>query len=214
MGKYDQEKIWSDFRVGLITFIALLALILGVTFAGGEKGILFQKTSTITAWLTNVGGLKKGSSVTMSGMTIGRVTNIVFIGQSQESQIEVTMQIRLDIRNRIKTDSVPSVRTQGMLGDRYVDISMGTEAAPTLPEGKALIGKAATDFDETLHQAIGVLKETEKLLSAVNEKQGTVGRLVYEDAFHKRLMDITQELNDLIKDFKKNPRRYVKFSVF
>jgi ABC-type transporter Mla subunit MlaD len=124
------------------------------------------------------------------------------------------MEIRSDVRERIKTDSVPAIRTQGMLGDRYIDISMGTETAPSLPEGAPLVGEAATDFDKTLRQATEVLDETEKLLTAVNEQRGTAGQLVYDEKLYTSLTEITTELKDLIQDFKKNPRRYIKFSLF
>ena len=180
-------KTWSDVRVGLLTFAALLLLVLGITFAGGDKGLFLQKTSFLKAHLADVGGLKKGSSVTMGGMTIGRVTDIHFVANPEEL-IEVDFQVRSDIRGRIKADSICSVRTQGMLGDRYLDVSLGTKEASTLAEG-------------------AVLGETEKVLTAVNEKQGTVGQFFYDGEFYR-------ELTDLIKDFKKHPRKYIKFSLF
>lgn len=231
MSRYSQEKAWSDFRVGLVTFAALALLILGVTFVGGDKGLLFHNTSLVKARLVDVGGLKKGSSVTMGGMVVGRVIDIRFVDGtvsttptdpkvqsprdgSKGNQIEVSAEVRSDVRSRIKTDSVPAVRTQGMLGDRYIDISMGREAAQPLPEGQILLGEEATDFDKTLRQASQVLKETDKLLSAVNDQRGTAGQLVYNEELYKSLTQITNELNSLIKDFKKNPRRYIKFSVF
>lgn len=214
MAGYDQEKAWSDFRVGLITFAAFSLLVLGVTFAGGDKGLLFKKTSVVRAWLADVGGLKRGSSVTMGGMTVGKVTDITLGHGSKRSQIEVTMEIRSDVRARIKTDSLPSVRTQGMLGDRYIDISMGNGKSGVLPEKRPLVGKAASDFDTTLRQASDVLNETQQLLNAINEKQGTVGQFFYDERFYDRLLEITSELNELIKDFKKNPKRYVKLSIF
>lgn len=231
MTRYTQENAWSDFRVGLITFAGLALLILGVIFAGGDKGLLFHKTAVVKARLTDVGGLKKGSSVTMGGMTVGRVTDIRFVDSTASTvltapkvqsprdgttgnQIEVTAEVRSDVRSRIKIDSVPAVRTQGMLGDRYLDISVGTETAALLPEGQILLGDEATDFDKTLRQASQVLKETEKLLNAVNSQRGTAGQLVYDEELYKSLTEITNELNSLIKDFKKNPRRYIKFSLF
>ena len=157
MSRYDQDLMLSNFRVGIITFAAVVLVILAITFAGGDKGLLFQKQMVVKARLANVGGLKKGSSVTVGGMNIGRVSNIAFVGGAEEGQIEVAMQVRRDMRERIKTDSIPSIRTQGMLGDRYIDISSGTKNADVLPEGKPIFGKAATDFDETLHQALSVL---------------------------------------------------------
>jgi phospholipid/cholesterol/gamma-HCH transport system substrate-binding protein len=217
---YDKTRMTSDLRVGLISFAAIACLIAGITFAGGDKGLFLKKTSLLKARLTDVGGLKKGSSVTMNGMVVGRVTDIAFTDHHESAEpngnhkVEVTMEIRADIRDRIKTDAITTVRTQGMLGDRYIDVPMGSDDSEALPEDKILIGAGAGDFDKALTEALKVLTETEKLLSAVNKQEGTVGQLLYDEEFYSHLLDITSELNDLLKDFKKNPRRYIKFSVF
>lgn len=224
--KFNRERFWSDFRIGLITFIGLAFLAMAITFAGGDKGLLFQKVTLVKARLSDVGGLKRGASVTMNGMVVGKVNRITFIdvpnGNEVQSgndscplcQIEVTMEIKTDMRKRIRIDSVPAVRTQGMLGDRYIDIPPGSPEKEMLPEGKVLTGASASDFDKTLNQTIAVLNETEKLLSAINKQQGTAGKLLYDEGFYNQLMDISVELDGLVKDFKKNPRRYIKFSVF
>ena len=199
--------------MGIITFVGVFLLILGVVFAGGDKGLLFRKTSFVKALLPDVGGLKTGSSVTMGGMTVGRVTHVMFV-DGEKNQIEVTMQMRSDVRHRVKSDSLPLVRTMGMLGDRYVDISMGTEKAGVLPEVTPLVGAPASDFDKALRQATQVMGETEKLLVAVNEQRGTAGRLVYDERLYTTFTQIANEIRDLIQDFKKHPRRYIKFSLF
>ena len=214
MSRHTQEKAWSDFRVGLITFAGVFLIVLGVIFAGGDKGLLFRKTALLKAHLTDVGGLKKGSSVTIAGMTVGRVTDVAFVKGKKSNQVEVTMEIRSDVRPLVKVDSVPSVRTQGMLGDRYIDLSVGKAESPSLAEGGILVGDNASDFDKTLRQASEVLRETEKLLSAINEQQGSAGQFVYDQELYKNLTAISKELEDLIKDFKKHPRKYVKFSLF
>ncbi len=187
MSAYEKGKHLSEIRVGIVTFSALILLVLGIAFAGGDKGLLFQNTGAVKARLFDVGGLKKGGSVTMAGMIVGKVTHIGFVRHGEDDFVEVTMEVRSDLRNRIKTDSLPAVRTQGMLGDRYIDISMGSKEAGPLPEGEVLVGKSATDFDVTLRQASEVMRESDSLL---------------------------EELNDLIKDFKQHPRKYIKFSVF
>lgn len=214
MGHYNKEKAWSDFRVGVITFLGIFFVVLGVVFAGGDKGLLLKKTTLLNAHLFDVGGLKKGCSVSMGGMVVGRVKDIDFVKDTSISQIEVIMQIRSDMRSKVKIDSKPAVRTQGMLGDRYIDITRGTEEAGELPEGQALIGDQAGDFDKTLNQANEVLAQTEKLLAAVNTKEGTMGQLVYDEKLYTGLTQISEELKALILDFKKNPRRYIKFSLF
>jgi phospholipid/cholesterol/gamma-HCH transport system substrate-binding protein len=101
-----------------------------------------------------------------------------------------------------------------MMGDRYVDITPGTPEAPVLPPGESLKGARLSDFDTALRQATDVLSESEKVLAAVNQQRGTLGRFVYDEKFYRNVTAITDEVEDLVKDFKKNPRRYVKFSLF
>lgn len=219
MANHDRKQMLTDFRVGIITLAAIVFLILGILFAGGDKGLVFRKTSVVKARLADVGGLKKGGSVTMGGMIIGKVTDIQYIDHSnapddEKNPIQVTMEIRSDMRNRIGTRTIPAVRTQGMLGDRYIDLPPARNGDPPLPEGQVLIGEQTTDFDKTLAEAIEVLNETHKVLSAVNEQRGTVGQLVHDEEFYRRLVDVVTELKDLIQDFKKNPKKYIDLSVF
>ncbi|MFA6601127.1 MAG: MlaD family protein [Candidatus Omnitrophota bacterium] len=214
MASLDPEKALSDFKVGLVTFAALSFLVLGITFAGGEKGMLFKEVSQLKAHMVDVSGLKTGAPVTMGGLTIGRVTDISFMDTSDGTRVEVVMQMRSDLRRRIKTDSLPSVRTQGMMGDRYVDISLGTPAAKILPDGEILIGSSVSQFDETLTQANIVLKEVEKLLNAINHKEGSAGQFLYDQRFYNSLTSTTEDLQSLIQDFKAHPKKYVKLSIF
>ena len=213
MNRYDQKKIWSDFRVGSVTFLGIFFFIFGVVFAGGDKGLIFHSTTFIKARTNDVGGLKKGSSVSIGGMTVGRVTDIAFM-DGKKNQIEVKMQMRSDALRRIKTDSVPVIRTQGMLGDRYIDITRGTDGTQPFEEGQLLLGEGTSDFDKTLYQAGQVLTQTEKLLNAVNDQKGSAGQFIYDEKLYKTLAELSAELKELIQDFKKHPRKYIKFSVF
>lgn len=213
MAQYNQSKTWSDFRVGIVSLIAIIFLVLGVTFAGGDKGLFLQKTSRVRARLADVGGLKKGSSVTMGGMVVGRVTGIRF-ADDHDSKIETEMEVRSEVRDRIRTNSVPTVRTQGMLGDRYIDLSTPAEAGEVLPEGEYLTGPPATDFDKTLQEAHAVLDQTEQMLGAVNRKEGSVGQFFYDTKFYEKMVELSDALNDLVKDFKSHPKKYVKLSIF
>ncbi len=210
----EQVKTQSDFRVGLLTVLALCIVAAGITLAGGDKGLLFEKTSLVRARLSNIGGLKKGSGVTMGGMMIGKVQDISFVKNTVPHCIEVKMSVSEKMRVNIKANSMPLIKTQGMLGDRYIEISAGDPAAPALPEDGILIGQSATDFDEALQKANTTLTETSKLLGAINQQEGTVGQLFYDKEFYTRITEIEAEVHELIKDFKKQPRKYIKFSVF
>ncbi len=211
----DREKFLSDLRIGIVSFIALSLLITGVLFAGGDKGLLFQKTLLLKAQLNDISGLKKGATVTMGGMNIGKVTEVAFLtGGTKENLIEVMMEVRSNVAEKIRSDSKPTVRTQGMLGDRYLDIALGSPDAAPYKEGMWLTGSSTSNFDDALHEARATLTETTKLLDAINKQQGSMGQFIYDETFYKKLTAVTTELSEVIQDFKKNPRRYVKLSVF
>lgn len=210
---YENQSA-SDFRVGIMSFAAVIFIVAGITFAGGDKGLLFAKTSLLRAQLDDVGGLKKGSSVTIGGMPIGKVVNISLIKTEGKTKIEVLMNVREDMRAGIKKDAVPVIKTQGMLGDRYIEITdPGTESSAVSAED-VLQGTGSADFDKTLQQANTTLLETSRLLSAINHQEGTAGQLIYQDTLHKNLASITDEVEEVLEDFKKNPRRYIKLTVF
>jgi len=210
----QHKHLGSDIRVGLVTFTAIGLLVAGIILAGGDKGLFLRETVEVKARLSDVGGLKRGSSVSMSGMVIGKVTDIEFLKNEEVNPIEVTMELRADVRESVQAHAVPTVRTQGMMGDRYIDIPIPTVAGPILPDRGVLIGQAATDFDETLREALSVLREAKKLFQAINNQQGTIGELFYDEALYKNLVTMTEELNELVRDFKAKPKKYVKLSIF
>lgn len=210
---YENQSA-SDFRVGLMSFAAIIFIAAGITFAGGDKGLLFAKTSMLRAHLDDVGGLKKGSSVTIGGMPIGKVVNISLLSVEGKTKIEVLMNVRDDMKASIKKNAVPVIKTQGMLGDRYIEITSAAEEAEAISHSDILQGTGSADFDKTLQQANTTLLETSRLLSAINHQEGTAGQLIYQDTLHKNLADITNEIDEVLEDFKKNPRRYIKLSVF
>jgi phospholipid/cholesterol/gamma-HCH transport system substrate-binding protein len=214
MASIDPEKALSDFKVGIVTFLAITCLIAGIIFAGGDNGLIFSEICQLRAHMIDVSGLKPGAPVSMGGLTIGKVTDIAFSDDPSGTRVAVTMKMRSDFRKRVKKDSVPSVRTQGMMGDRYIDVSLGTAASPILPEGEILTGSSVSQFDETLTQANVVMKEIEKLLNALNKQQGSAGQFLYDQRFYNSLTTTTEDLQELIKDFKEHPKKYVKLSLF
>jgi len=214
MNPYDAAKPTRNIQLGFVTLLALSALVGGLIYAGGDKGFLFEETSSVTARMVNVGGLKVGAPVTMSGLSIGRVHDIRFSVPKEGPRIDVIMEINQGVRNRIKKDSVPTIRTQGMMGDRYMDISMGTLESRMLPEDEPLIGSPMTEMDQAIKQATSVLKQIEQLLATLQKKEGTMGKLFYDQKLYESLTVALREFSELMRSFKENPGEYVDLSIF
>jgi phospholipid/cholesterol/gamma-HCH transport system substrate-binding protein len=116
----------TTLNLGTGTFVLLgFAALLFLTTQTTSRGITFFANPPhydLSAKFDNIGDLKVGAPVSMSGVEMGRVTNIAF--DSKEYKAVVTM--RIDARyNQIPTDSDASIYTQGLLGGKFIGLTAG-----------------------------------------------------------------------------------------
>lgn len=121
----DQRIIYL--RVGVFVLIAVSIFVLILFFLTGEQNF-FEKNYTLNTTFKNTAGLIKGASVRLSGVRIGAVTDIDFAKQPQgDNVIQVSMKINKEGISRLNPDSVATIRTEGLLGDKYIEIIPGKE---------------------------------------------------------------------------------------
>ncbi|HVE87744.1 MAG TPA: MlaD family protein [Myxococcales bacterium] len=124
-------------RVGL--FVALgLGLAAVVILAIGKERRLFEKHYTYHAAFENVDGLNLDSPVRLGGLDCGRVTSITFSPDLGDKRIQVQMEISTRFAERIRKDSIARVTNRGVLGDKAVDVSLGSPDSPEIPNGGEL----------------------------------------------------------------------------
>lgn len=73
---------------------------------------------------------------------------------------------------------------------------------------------AASRFKSTVANAEASLGQLDKMIREINQSQGTMGQLIYNDSLYRNLTHTTDKLNDLLEDMKENPHRYIQFSLF
>lgn len=140
MKKYANETI-----AGIFVLIGLIAAgYMSVTL--GEVSLFRDDTYTLKARFTSVSGLRVGSPVEMLGMEIGRVAGMTM---DQEDQVAVVdLSIRKDIK--VYDDAIASIKTSGLIGDRFVSIDAGG-AGELLPPGGLIIDtEAPVDLNELI----------------------------------------------------------------
>jgi len=136
-----------DLGVGIFVLIGILALgwlsvKLGrVEFLGGQ---VYQ----VTADFPSVGGLKAGSAVEIAGVEVGRVEAITLA----DYQARVLMRIRSDVK--LQEDSIASIKTKGLIGEKYVRINPGGSDRVIPPNGRIREVEAPVDFEELLSKYI------------------------------------------------------------
>jgi len=163
MATEDTRLRGLQVRVGIFVLIAVLVF-LGTIYALGARARLFESRETIYADFTEVAGLVEAATVRLAGVQIGRVTG-VHLPPQPGGKVRVEMTIARRFGDRIRKNSVARIETQGLLGDKIVEITVGSPDAPPVKPGDVL---AARDPFE-LGQVISESSQTVKSVAALAE---------------------------------------------
>ncbi len=142
------ERSKVNIAAGFFVILGLLALgylsiKLGkVSFLGGGGYV-------VTANFPSVGGLKTGSSVEIAGVEIGRVENI---GLAKDYEAQVTLRISNEVK--LQDDSIASIKTKGLIGEKYIRISPGGSDKIIPPNGRIREVEAPIDLEELIAKYI------------------------------------------------------------
>src|SRR5207249_11399215 len=132
-----------NIAVGIFVLLGLLAMgYLSVQL--GRVSFLGVRVYVVTVDFPSVGGLKAGSNVEIAGVEIGRVEKIGLV----DYQARVTVRLQSGIK--LQEDSIASIKTKGLIGERYIRISPGGSEKIIGPNGKIREVEAPVDFEELL----------------------------------------------------------------
>jgi phospholipid/cholesterol/gamma-HCH transport system substrate-binding protein len=136
-----------EVTVGLFVLLGLIALgYLSVKL--GEVQVIGTDTYTVTATFPTVGGLQTASSVEIAGVRIGRVEDIRLV------DYEAKVTLRLERKVRLQEDSIASIRTRGLIGEKYVRITPGGSDRLIPPGGKIREVETPIDFEDLIGRFI------------------------------------------------------------
>ena len=172
---------WMRVRVGIFVVAAVLAFI-AVIYVLGARARLFEARYTVHTDFSEVGGLREGATVRLAGVQIGRVT-AVNLAPEPGGKVRVDLTIGQQFANRIRRDSVARLETQGLLGDRLVEITAGTAAAPAVGAGDVLTSAEPTDIARLVGEGAQTMKSVNALAQSLRETTESINRAkVVEEA--------------------------------
>ncbi len=284
---------WSDLRTGIFFLLGLgFAAYLGLVV--GKNSSLFTGVTTIKVLSRDVQGLAENNFVSVSGKKIGTVSKLDFVTNNDSLYVVAELRLRNEFAVLVTKDAKATIRSLGVLGDKYVDIitgkgpqvkngdfialdaedgmaeltgganqalakinllldkinsgkgvagrlvsdeKMGAELAETVSSlkstsaelsalsrkassGNGLLpklindGELAKNTEETVSRLNKAAEKTEALMAKLESDQGTFGQLHSNPALYNNLNQTLSSLDSVLVDLKKNPKRYVKFSVF
>src|SRR5512136_1159244 len=111
---------WSELHVGFLVLASFSILTLAIILISGKTSI-FTRSYTLRTYLPSASGLKKGSLVWVAGIEVGNVRDVhISSYKDHDNPAEVDLRVSQEYENAIRTDSVASLGSIGLLGDKYL----------------------------------------------------------------------------------------------
>jgi phospholipid/cholesterol/gamma-HCH transport system substrate-binding protein len=204
---FDLKKhlMWSKLKVGAVVTAALVVVLITVIFAGSLEN-LFAKNITVFAQIRDVRGLRSGSPAWFSGIEIGSVKDIRL---HPKYGTLVTISINSDAAEFVKKDSTATVMTMGLLGDKYVEISNGTEDSEKIGPKDILRGKVQLEMGDIVEATAGslakvsdVIEQLGTIVRKIDNSEGTIGKLLSDPSVFNNLNEAARSLNVTLREIE------------
>ena len=186
---------WRNLRTGIL-FIGgiLLAAALGLII--GKNSNLLTRHDAAYLFMTDIRGLSEGNMVAISGKKIGVVQSMDFAFRNDTAGVVVSLDLVHDYFHMITTDSRAVIRALGVLGDKYVDVTLG-HSPEHLQGGEYLPVIAEPGLEELTASALATMNTIQDVSSKINKGEGTIGKLITTSELNDRLVATAANLESL-----------------
>ena len=141
------KKINIETGVGIFLIVGLLCLgYLSVKL--GDVALFGTEQYVVKARFANVSGLKEGATVEIAGVSVGKVSTISL------NDYEAEVELLIDPQVKLQDDSIASIRTQGIIGDKYVKIKTGGSEEYIGSDGEITETESAIELEELVSKYI------------------------------------------------------------
>jgi phospholipid/cholesterol/gamma-HCH transport system substrate-binding protein len=189
-------KTRLELKVGIFVFTGLVILITFVLLIGDFK--TWTSGFQVNFIFNFVNGVRVGAPVRFAGVDIGQVKAIkfIFLPGEQKTQVQVVGWLKKEVN--LPSDSTVWVNTLGLLGEKYIEIMPGKDYAKCVTANQSLVGTDPIPMHEIGQLAKNIVEDLDESIVKIKNKEGTIGKLLYDDAIYK-------ELEALIIDIRKHP---------
>ncbi|HEX2869215.1 MAG TPA: MlaD family protein [Ignavibacteriales bacterium] len=174
----------TGLKVGLTVLAGLTVLFIFALLVGSNE-FLFSRTFTLYINLSNTAGLVDGAPVTLAGYKVGDVKAIDFVTVNNEPVIRVTLRIKKEYQPQIRSDSKVRVTSIGILGDKFVDISIGSPSAKLLTEYSFLdveptfsLENLTKNLAPNVDKFNSIMDNLKAVTDSISKGKGTLGELI------------------------------------
>lgn len=194
-----------EIRVGLVILIAMVVLAAGI-FLIGDRNNLFSRKNRYYIEFNNVGGLKAGNPVQLNGVDVGTVERIELPQDPKRTQIRIWISVERKFSDRIRGPQRPRavvegqppsrarIKTLGLLGDKFIEISSGSVVYPTIPPESPIPAAQPTNVDallssgeDVMDNVVEISASLSTILARMERGEGLLGELTSNSPSGERL---------------------------
>jgi phospholipid/cholesterol/gamma-HCH transport system substrate-binding protein len=205
-----------EVRLGLFVFVTLAFLFVGVFLIGNTR-TLFKSTYRVKAEFQNVAGLNDGADVRVGGIHEGTVKRIA-LPKRPDGKVTVVMDLQRATRDIVKKDSLAAIKSEGLLGDKYIEISFGSNEAERLKDGETIGSEPPLDISDLLSKTNQILDTTktamegaqetvnnlQSITSKIDRGKGSVGALINDKTVYNQATAAATNLSESTEALKHN----------
>jgi phospholipid/cholesterol/gamma-HCH transport system substrate-binding protein len=207
-----KQLTWTELRVGLFVLAGavLLAVVIFYVTGGGGLGPKYR----LRAFLPEVGGLTLGAPVRVDGVEVGNVEKISIAvpkpGEltSKDRNIEVDLRVQKTFQSYIRSDSSAVLITEGLLGNRYVDIDRGY-VGRVLENDEEIPGREEKDLKEVVARSADLMdslssitRQASAVLTDVRNGRGSLGKFMVDQTAYNHLNSSLESLDHMMADIQ------------
>jgi phospholipid/cholesterol/gamma-HCH transport system substrate-binding protein len=155
-------------RIGALVLVGIL-LFIGFVLSIGKRSALFEERYSLWTSFSSAEGLAAGAPVRLAGVTVGNITRIGFGPDPRDRRLAITLTVERRVQERIRQDSVASIGTIGLVGDKVLDITVGSYDRPVLQAGAQLAAVDPPDYFRLLQKGDTILDNVTRISASLDE---------------------------------------------
>jgi phospholipid/cholesterol/gamma-HCH transport system substrate-binding protein len=197
------------FWVGIFIAGTLLILVGGV-FLIGRTEFLFSSRYRLKAEFSNVAGLVRGAEVRVGGVRQGTVGDIA-LPKRPGGKVIVSVDLKSTTQNIVKKDSTAAIKSEGLLGNKYVEVTFGSNDAEKLKDGDTIASEPPLDISdlietssEVLSAAKNAMQSVESITGKIDKGEGTIGSLINDKRMYNQATAATAQAQSSAMAFDEN----------
>ena len=191
---------WGDLKTGIF-FIVGIGFAAWLGLAIGKNTSLFSSVTTVNILSNDVQGLAENNFVSVSGKKIGTVSKMNFVRRNDSLFVVAELRLKEEFAPLVTKDATASIKSLGVLGDKYVDITTGKGAPVTNGD---FIGLTSEDGMASLTgSASKAFDKINELLDNLNNGKGMAGKILTDEKMGAELSETITSLKTTSNELAK-----------